>query len=335
MSLNQTRYRRNLRRLLGRSFNLSDVRMMAFDLAVNWDDLRGETLPEKAQALIEFLALRGRLQELVDLGREERPDLDWPEIPPAAQQIEDEENQLSAGERDQAVNAYLNDIARFTGITDPTSIALVQALTDQVWRFLDPPRQMTVFNLLRKADLLNRLDHHQRVFQDLELVSKDLRGLQLAGAIVTGTKLLSCNLSGANLEQVNLDGCNLMMCNLSRARLKGASLRKTLLSSADFTAADLSYARLNEAGVMGARFINAHLKGARLYRAVVGSADFSGADLSGVDLREASLRWANLSRAKFEETKLARATYNQHTRWPEGFNPADHDLVYDHDHIEL
>lgn len=58
------------------------------------------------------------------------------------------------------------------------------------------------------------------------------------------------------------------------------------------------------------------LRGARLVRADVAYADLCGADLRGADLR-ARLGGANLQGARYDET----------TRWPSSFHPAQHGAV--------
>jgi uncharacterized protein YjbI with pentapeptide repeats len=48
-----------------------------------------------------------------------------------------------------------------------------------------------------------------------------------------------------------------------------------------------------------------------------------GAQLSGADLSGANLIGANLSRASLSGASLRHAIANNHTIWPDGFNPHD------------
>lgn len=50
-------------------------------------------------------------------------------------------------------------------------------------------------------------------------------------------------------------------------------------------------------------------------------ADLSGADLSGADLVDADLTGADLTGADLEGPDLTDATWDEDTRWPEGFTP--------------
>lgn len=58
-------------------FNKAELRGLAFELGIRHEDLPGETLSELAQSLVIYCRRRGRLAELVDLGRRERPRVSW------------------------------------------------------------------------------------------------------------------------------------------------------------------------------------------------------------------------------------------------------------------
>lgn len=77
--------RRQLRLLLTENFDLEELRTLAFDLGVDFDNLRGEGKEAKARELVAYLERSGRLGELVDVIRELRPRLGpfLPRIPPA------------------------------------------------------------------------------------------------------------------------------------------------------------------------------------------------------------------------------------------------------------
>jgi uncharacterized protein YjbI with pentapeptide repeats len=51
--------------------------------------------------------------------------------------------------------------------------------------------------------------------------------------------------------------------------------------------------------------------------------DLSGTDLRAADLSEADLTDTNLVTADLTGAELAGALYNQHTRWPAGFDPEE------------
>jgi hypothetical protein len=86
----------------------------------------------------------------------------------------------------------------------------------------------------------------------------------------------------------------------------------------------------HELDLRGADLQGAHLIGARLYRADLGSVDFSGADLYGANLFNTDLTGANLAGADLRGANLDAelgladlhgATADQHTTWPDGFDP--------------
>jgi len=100
------------------------------------------------------------------------------------------------------------------------------------------------------------------------------------------------SLAGRDLRRVICQSGNLAGAWLQRARLDGAFLKHS----------DLRLAHLQDAHLAGARLNDAHLRGA----------DLEGADLSGADLTGACLDGAN----------LAGVTFDERTRWPTGFDPA-------------
>lgn len=66
----------NLRRILADYFKESELRNIAFDLGVDHEKLSGSGKDDLARGLIEHLLRRGRLPELIEMLREQRPDLD-------------------------------------------------------------------------------------------------------------------------------------------------------------------------------------------------------------------------------------------------------------------
>jgi hypothetical protein len=77
------RYRTQLRQWLSAHFDEEELRTLCFDLGLSYDDLRGEGAPHKARELVAYLERRGRIPELVALGKRARPHLDWDDAPAA------------------------------------------------------------------------------------------------------------------------------------------------------------------------------------------------------------------------------------------------------------
>jgi hypothetical protein len=69
-----------LKRILAKRFDTEELKTLCFDLQVKYDDLPGEGKSNKARELLTHLARRNRIPDLLDVGGEQRPDIDWPEI---------------------------------------------------------------------------------------------------------------------------------------------------------------------------------------------------------------------------------------------------------------
>jgi hypothetical protein len=73
-------YRTCLRELLTQYLDQEELRTFCFDLGVPYDMLPGESLITKIIALIDFLERRRRIQELIVLGKRQRPDIAWDKV---------------------------------------------------------------------------------------------------------------------------------------------------------------------------------------------------------------------------------------------------------------
>lgn len=63
--------------ILDRFFDESELRMLAQELNVDYENLRGETRRARALSLAQICNRFGRLQELIDLVRKHRPNISW------------------------------------------------------------------------------------------------------------------------------------------------------------------------------------------------------------------------------------------------------------------
>ena len=73
----------NLRLSISEHFGLEELRLLSADLGINYDNLRGETLDTRAQALITYVQRRGELPTLLRTLYRLRPLAKWPTILPA------------------------------------------------------------------------------------------------------------------------------------------------------------------------------------------------------------------------------------------------------------
>lgn len=64
--------------LLGDHFSEEDVRVLAFQHDVNYEELRGDTLRGRLLSLVQELEHLGRLYQLEATVREMRPHVEWP-----------------------------------------------------------------------------------------------------------------------------------------------------------------------------------------------------------------------------------------------------------------
>lgn len=62
-----------LSKLIRRHYDLGEFKSLCFELQVEYDDLPGETLTNRVEALVEYLERRGRVQELLKLIKQQRP----------------------------------------------------------------------------------------------------------------------------------------------------------------------------------------------------------------------------------------------------------------------
>jgi hypothetical protein len=104
---------------------------------------------------------------------------------------------------------------------------------------------------------------------------------------------------------------------LAGADLAGADLEGAVLKRANLAGADLSRARMWDANLEKANLHTAHLVDADLRAVSLEGADLTGADLTG----------AVLEKEGFVPARLHGARYDARTRWPEGFDPAQHGAV--------
>jgi len=132
---------------------------------------------------------------------------------------------------------------------------------------------------------------------------------------------------GANMSDYNFAGCSFREFDLGKREI--VSLEK-----AQFKRSDLNLCDLSEMNMKEADFTEAYLKEAHLDKANCEGANFHNAKmlctrLRGTNLKNANLCWAKMQGAIIDEkTNLTGAKYNDDTRFPNGFDPKQHNMVY-------
>ena len=67
-----------LHRILVSHFDEEELKTLAFDMGIDYDDLPTQGRANKARELVKLAVREQRLPELVELAREYRPKADWP-----------------------------------------------------------------------------------------------------------------------------------------------------------------------------------------------------------------------------------------------------------------
>lgn len=101
----------------------------------------------------------------------------------------------------------------------------------------------------------------------------------------------------------------------------GASLNQANLDRSNFQEADLAMVNLQKSFLNYANMRNARLCGSDLRGAMLSYTNLQGADLRGADLRDTRIIDATF-------TSLIGAIYDVRTRWPDGFDPLDWDMIF-------
>jgi hypothetical protein len=125
-----------------------------------------------------------------------------------------------------------------------------------------------------------------------------------------------------------LDQCDLRRADFAGQNLDGACLTESDLREADLTGASLYWARAFRANFDNAILRNAELNGANLEEATLRGTDLRGAYLSLDNMfGSPSLAGADLTGAQTEGAIFIGCTYNEFTRFPDGFDPGKHGMI--------
>lgn len=65
-------------RKISKHYTLSEIQMILFDLNLDYEDLAGDSKFEKVSELIAYLQRRGRISDLLNILRSQRPNVEWP-----------------------------------------------------------------------------------------------------------------------------------------------------------------------------------------------------------------------------------------------------------------
>ncbi len=150
-----------LRQVLVEYFSEGDIKILCFDLGVDFDNLSGENKGEKIIDLIERLVRLNRILELIDRCNEMRPNIPWDEIREAVIQHEEsackENGKLSASphsstslsQSDRPLLSHkmrLNIVRGAIGLVALITIIVIGYFVTQVIGSTSPSSQLTTLN---------------------------------------------------------------------------------------------------------------------------------------------------------------------------------------------
>jgi uncharacterized protein YjbI with pentapeptide repeats len=109
--------------------------------------------------------------------------------------------------------------------------------------------------------------------------------------------------------------------------LRGMELHYRDLNGADFSGSVISGGNLQGSELRGANFEKADLTNVSFYESDLRAANLQGANLKGFRAPKARLEGTDFTGAVFAEPDLTRATFDDKTKWPQGFDPEKHGAV--------
>lgn len=195
-------------------------------------------------------------------------------------------------------------------------------------------------------DLLSRLTRLQRQAvtskktssspEVINLVGKNMRGLDLAALNLTGSQFKNVDFDGAifNDDQSTgvgpwdlsavLNNSNFEQVNFNRANLGGVSLNQSKIKDSSFVSADLTGLKIGEADIDDTSFSKAYLdyiwfnkidfredisfKGAKIKNAYIGLTDLSNIDFDLVKIESLHLVDSDLNNTSFQGSEIKRLT---------------------------
>jgi uncharacterized protein YjbI with pentapeptide repeats len=150
-------------------------------------------------------------------------------------------------------------------------------------------------------------------FADVRLlIEEDIRVLDLTGVDLRKADLTNLDLRGAWMTAARIGSAACLNGDFSHVDLSGADLRNVIANQANFSRAWLHSANCQDGSFFNAAFDGAILQGT----------DLQGANLVRANLRDAVLDEANLFGASLEDAIFERASADETTVWPDGFDPS-------------
>ena len=175
----------------------------------------------------------------------------------------------------------------------------------------------------------------EQLYSTASYKTKNLEGIGLGDNNLTGWNFVGQNLTGADLSatltNADLTGAVVAGADISQTTSYGFT-KQQLYSTASYQSKNLEGIHLAYNDLSGWSFAQQNLAGALFDGAVLTDTNFSLANLAEAGFASATLTNANLAGANFDSALLGSArsihgTYNQWTKFPVAFDPAEWELT--------
>jgi hypothetical protein len=127
------------------------------------------------------------------------------------------------------------------------------------------------------------------------------------------------SISPQSLRAGFIEDKDILNLDMSGENLQGVALLYRNLKNADFSEANLSESNFQGSDLRGTSFKDSNLTDARIHLADLRGADFRGANMTNTNLGKSRVEGANFQNSIFENV-IMTVTYDESTKWPEGFN---------------
>ncbi len=124
-----------------------------------------------------------------------------------------------------------------------------------------------------------------------------------------------------SFKSIGFFNANLQNANLKNVKFKHATFNRVELSKSDLQGAVLPN------NLEGVNFQGANLQNVDLTKRVLNGAKFQNAILTNTDFSEANIMAANFNETDLQETILRGAFSSSHTKFPEGFNSNEAEVI--------
>jgi len=181
--------------------------------------------------------------------------------------------------------------------SEARNIARARTLT--VLPRLDTTRKASLLIFLYESNLIgtdtkdNVISLQGANFNNVELPSRHLVGINLSGCDLSGANLRDCNLSSSDLSGCNLSGANLSHSYLDNTNLSAITNTITSITVTTSTSGNQEF-RIPLAHKISTKLdkvnlYKASLRNVNLYGAIITNSNIVGADFSGTSLKDVLL----------------------------------------------